>query len=516
MKTRWKILVGGGIVLLLLAASLLISGHYQPASALEAYKKSLRDQGEKLELSEVLPPSVPDASNCVEAVRAAFGSLGSGPEKVPYAMLGVAPGKAMIGWAQPEARNFDFTNSWEEFTPEMEADRPMLDFLQQALTKPKLDFHLDYKQGATLLLPHLAPLKRSSQKLEADAICLLHDGNPGAALTNILTMLALEQKSVSDPLLISHLVRLAITAIAVAPTWEVLQTTNITGAQLADLQTGWEKLDFLGDATNVFVMERAWSINQLQKLRGSDAEYKKLRGAYASLMGGGSSAGGWDWEALTEDARNALGETMWRSSWSYDDELETIKANTAILKTLRTLQTNRSEQYKTNLDALLAELAALKKTNSFRAFCRSLEITDGLSEMSEELSLGNAVRKTVRAEAARRIVVTAIALKRFQLQHGNWPETIAELAPAFLSAIPVDPFDGQPLRYHPNGDGTFLLYSVGADGVDDGGDASQPATASFYSSYGWMNDKARDWVWPQPASAAEIQNYFDEQAKKAK
>jgi hypothetical protein len=29
--------------------------------------------------------------------------------------------------------------------------------------------------------------------------------------------------------------------------------------------------------------------------------------------------------------------------------------------------------------------------------------------------------------------------------------------------------DGQPLRYRPNPDGTFLLYSVDLDGRDDGG-----------------------------------------------
>ncbi len=34
--------------------------------------------------------------------------------------------------------------------------------------------------------------------------------------------------------------------------------------------------------------------------------------------------------------------------------------------------------------------------------------------------------------------------------------------------MPLDPFDGQPLRYKVVADGV-LIYSVGLDGVDDGG-----------------------------------------------
>ena len=67
--------------------------------------------------------------------------------------------------------------------------------------------------------------------------------------------------------------------------------------------------------------------------------------------------------------------------------------------------------------------------------------------------------------------------------------------------------DGKPLRYALNSDGTYVLYSVGDDGKDDGGDAS-PAAASK-STY-WL--QGRDWVWPQPASEAEIKMYYEKEA----
>ena len=53
MKARWKILIAAGNLLVLLAASMMMSVHFQPENEVEAYKKLLRAKGEKLEISEV-------------------------------------------------------------------------------------------------------------------------------------------------------------------------------------------------------------------------------------------------------------------------------------------------------------------------------------------------------------------------------------------------------------------------------------------------------------------------------
>jgi hypothetical protein len=66
-----------------------------------------------------------------------------------------------------------------------------------------------------------------------------------------------------------------------------------------------------------------------------------------------------------------------------------------------------------------------------------------------------------------------------------------ELVPEFISAVPIDPMDIQPLRYKLNADGTFVLYSVGEDGKDDGGD---PTPTDSKSPPDLWN--ARDAVWP--------------------
>ena len=81
--------------------------------------------------------------------------------------------------------------------------------------------------------------------------------------------------------------------------------------------------------------------------------------------------------------------------------------------------------------------------------------------------------------------LTACALERFRLAHGEYPENLDALVPQFLETIPNDVIGGAPLHYRRATGGTFVLYSVGWNGRDDGGVRGQP----FPSTDG-------DWVWP--------------------
>jgi hypothetical protein len=69
----------------------------------------------------------------------------------------------------------------------------------------------------------------------------------------------------------------------------------------------------------------------------------------------------------------------------------------------------------------------------------------------------------VYADAVR----AALALKMYKNNHGGaLPKKLDMLVPDYLERLPVDYFDGQPLRYSLKNE---WLYSVGADREDDGG-----------------------------------------------
>jgi hypothetical protein len=65
-------------------------------------------------------------------------------------------------------------------------------------------------------------------------------------------------------------------------------------------------------------------------------------------------------------------------------------------------------------------------------------------------------------DALLRCAVAAVAAERYRLDHHDWPPSLEALAPDYLGAVPVDPADGQPLRYHRLHDGV-AVYSLCRD-----------------------------------------------------
>ena len=76
----------------------------------------------------------------------------------------------------------------------------------------------------------------------------------------------------------------------------------------------------------------------------------------------------------------------------------------------------------------------------------------------------------------------ACGLERYRLAHGQYPDSLDALAPQFAAKLPHDIIGGQPLKYHRTANGRFVLYSVGWNGKDDGGEAGKSVEVS-------------DWVW---------------------
>ena len=63
----------------------------------------------------------------------------------------------------------------------------------------------------------------------------------------------------------------------------------------------------------------------------------------------------------------------------------------------------------------------------------------------------------------------ALAVERYRLDHEGFPDRLDQLAPDYLEKIPVDPFDGAPLRYRVDED-VVTVYSIGENRTDDDGD----------------------------------------------
>ena len=83
-------------------------------------------------------------------------------------------------------------------------------------------------------------------------------------------------------------------------------------------------------------------------------------------------------------------------------------------------------------------------------------------------------------------MLIGIALERFRRQHNTLPKRLNELVPAFMSEIPVDRISGDPIKYRVIS-GKPVVYSVGLDGIDDGGTPPKDPANSYHCP-------AADWV----------------------
>jgi hypothetical protein len=73
-----------------------------------------------------------------------------------------------------------------------------------------------------------------------------------------------------------------------------------------------------------------------------------------------------------------------------------------------------------------------------------------------------------------RALDTLVAVERYRLKNGKWPENLEDIPGEFLPAVPLDPYDGKPVRYRRTADGV-VVYVLGENLKDDGGLVERPA-----------------------------------------
>jgi len=127
---------------------------------------------------------------------------------------------------------------------------------------------------------------------------------------------------------------------------------------------------------------------------------------------------------------------------------------------------------------------AKRTARRFPAFESNIERNAHMLSRMLLPSLDHAVDLQFRELASRRLAATALAIRLYEVDHGHRPRALSELVPDYISAIPSDPFspDGAPIGYRPDADPP-VLYSVGDDGVDDGGEfvLTDPRAAEWKS-----------------------------------
>ena len=511
-------------ILLALPVLFLFEEHLRGKRGLAKFKRELVAKGEKLTIEECRPPFPAEADNGYGEFLRAMTMVESQSiaDAAPPSLRAVAPGKvhvtgSLVEWPKSNAsRKAPVTNSnWRVLEDALEASREPLQAARFALQKPGFDGRWVYSLVHFQLPPDIATLKRAGQCFNAASLLHLHQARLEEALEDLEGGLRLSHGICQHRILIAQLVRYAVASSSVGTTWQALQTPGWNDALLARLQQAWQTNEFVLPGLHAIEMERAMAIDWIGQMRDSVAtaanqwDLMNNWGSFGGAGGAGAGAGG---VQTLDDLTQKLGEKsgdllnrgifipLWQFAWSFEDERNYLASTQAVL------DGGRATGIQYSIFPTSEASRELERRSGKENFY------DRLRHVSSGAIQGILSHYIVRAatlQAQRDLAVTAIALKRYELRHTRLPPDLAALTPGFLPGIPRDIFDGQPLRYRPVGEGGFLLYSIGKDEKDDGGDPKPPAksiNASFFNG--------RDLVWPQPASVRETAEAEEKEKRK--
>jgi hypothetical protein len=320
-----------------------------------------------------------------------------------------------------------------------------------------------------------------------------------------------------EPVDVSHMVRFACERIAQQAIWEAMQTDYLNETQLASLQREWESARFFDGLPETAELSCASMVANCQARR--DESYIADNGGWEPMLRCIFSSPKIGFQNLFSALLAYPIHASYRNRGSYEDEVALLiyhrdrweKLKRAVI--CPTWAEMRSLPGATNI----VHFKAAKWSPMGVMMNLRLWSLAGHSQGQGPTLLSNAAS----AETRRRLIVTAIALERYAIQHREYPKSLADIVPAFLPAVPVDFMDGKELRYRRLGDGRYLLYSVGLDCVDNGGQMITPDNLATYRiPWGRFDNQGAmflppldtDMVWPIRATQADL-DLFDEQWK---
>jgi hypothetical protein len=349
--------------------------------------------------------------------------------------------------------------------------------LRQAAAMPYSRFPLNYDRSFNTYLMHLAGLKDCSRMLQLRAIAELQNGQSDLALADVKLMLRLMDSIRTEPFLISHQIRIHMLNDTLQPVWEGLADHKWSDVQLVEVNQELAKVDFLADYEFIMRAERTISMGRIENLRITrdlESQFPKIR-----MMSGkyGEPEEPIDW-------REQIAAAMVRvvpSAVFYQAELIVARAIQEW-----DLPIVDVRQHTISLEADQKASSNIAKEVESRSPLASRKEIVNLSLPALQWAIFNFAHAQSSVDMAR----VACALERYRLAQGNYPEMLDALQPSFIETLPHDVIGGQPLKYHRTDNGQFKLYSVGWNGIDDGGTV---VVRKYFETQ--IDSYKGDWVW---------------------
>lgn len=322
----------------------------------------------------------------------------------------------------------------------------------------------------SMQIPHYTALHRAGAglALRAEAATRLGDAARAHEVTRILARLS--EATSEEPFLIGLMVSRTLATYATQATWALCEERTGTAEDFRKLQRDLERLKFGEAALRAWEGELAAGVDALRYLKQSrDSD---LLSAIGPMTGAKKSSGGgfvprllpaglFDMNAANmvhmelDYVIRPLRDQGWQAVLALQPEME------------RTFK-NAKVHWPTNLDKVFPVLLMP--------------------------SASSITSTSVYGQCLVNQAIIACALERYFAEKQAYPETLASLKRTDGTALPLDPANGEPMKYRKTADGRYKLWSVGFDLADDGGkgpakgvegDAAKPSNIKYRGDWGW-------------------------------
>ena len=305
-------------------------------------------------------------------------------------------------------------------------------------------------------LQYLAPLRGLGRLLLADACLAASEGDGMRAVDDLIAADALGAHLGSRPILIEQLVGGAIDSL-VSQTGTTLLTHHPTAFDEADLARLAAAFSIGEEAHGRFRIaldgERTYVRDLMQRIYSDDGAGDGILllehvGGVAPVGGGGGVLG-----TLLQPFVNLYVRSRKEATTLFERHFD-------VADVMQAEPLHAIDWYEADQIMACFQPADASFTSKLRAFPMSLLGMDASS-----LATYGQLARTDR-EALQ--VIIALTRHRLRTPGAPWPESLEELGPDLLGAIPLDPYDGAALRYRIV-DGQPRLWSIGNDCLDQRG-----------------------------------------------
>ncbi|HUS71747.1 MAG TPA: hypothetical protein VMY06_01685 [Sedimentisphaerales bacterium] len=339
----------------------------------------------------------------------------------------------VVGHAELPGRTETLAEETKALITQYLADNEQaLELLRKGAAIEHSRYPIDLSKGFEALMPYLSDIRTGARLLKLEAVVHAENDKPQMANNSIKSMLGLARSLSKEPVLVSQLVRIACRALAVSTLEHAINSTEFTDEQLVKL------IGALAEAEDPSAMVRAFAGEQCAGF----SIFKMPAAQIPRVLD------------MASDRPHLLGViaiSLYRFVGLADmDAAAYLDLMNDYIKAMQLPPYQRQDAVGTIKDKF-------DKISKIHIFLRLI-----MPAFSRVTTID------IRSIAQLRTAQAGLAIERYRLATDKLPDTLAELSPTYLDAVPKDPFDGKDLRYKKLDVG-FVVYSIGEDGSDDGG-----------------------------------------------